>query len=629
VQPASLRRYGFAVLASAAALAASLLLWPLIKPNNYMLFLGAVAVSAWYGGLGPALSCIVLADVSNAYFFLPAAYSLSVTISTFMRLFTFSFVALLISSLSIGRQRAEEALLESTRRRINVLESITDGFVALDRRWRFTYLNRQAAQLLRGLHRVPEELLGRNIWEEFPNQERSIFYQQYHKAMANQTPLKFESFFPTVKKWFAVNVYPSADGLAIYFDDISERRHAEEQRAKVLADAEAARADAEAANRAKDEFLATLSHELRTPLSAILAWTNLLRMGKLDADTSARALETIERNTKLQAQLIEDLLDVSRIITGKLRLQARPVQLAASVESAIDAVRPTADAKGVDMSCEMEGQVGPVSGDPDRLQQVLWNLLSNAVKFTPQGGRVDVGLRQVGPSAEITVRDTGEGITPEFLPYVFERFRQVDSTAARVHGGLGLGLAIARHLVELHGGSIRAQSPGVGQGATFSVRLPIMAAQARPSSGETPLHPAAAGVFADGVLALEGKRVLVVDDEADARGYLTVALQQCGAEVVTAASAREALDTLQRRSPDVLVSDIGMPGEDGFALIEKVRALDPANGGRVPAVALTAYARHEDRRRVLMAGYDMHLAKPVDPYTLAEAVRRVLQRGQA
>jgi PAS domain S-box-containing protein len=628
VQPAALQRYGFAVLASAAALAASLLLWPLIKPNNYMLFLGAVAVSAWYGGLGPALSCIVLADVSNAYFFLPAAYSLSVTVSTFMRLFTFSFVALLISSLSIGRQRAEEALLESTRRRINVLESITDGFVALDRRWRFTYLNRQAAQLLRGLHRAPEELLGRNIWEEFPNQEQSIFYQEYHKAMADQTPLKFESFFPTVKKWFAVHVYPSADGLAIYFDDISERRHAEEQRAKILADAEAARADAEAANRAKDEFLATLSHELRTPLSAILAWTNLLRMGKLDADTSARALETIERNTKLQAQLIEDLLDVSRIITGKLRLQARPLQLAASVESAIDAVRPTADAKGVDIGCEMEDEVGPVSGDPDRLQQVLWNLLSNAVKFTPQGGRIDVRLGQVGPSVEITVSDTGEGITPEFLPYVFERFRQVDSTAARVHGGLGLGLAIARHLVELHGGSIRAQSPGVGQGATFSVRLPIMAAPARPPRGETRPRPAA-GVAADGALALEGKRVLVVDDQADARGYLTVALQQCGAEVVTAASAREALDALQRRHPDVLVSDIGMPGEDGFALIEKVRALDPASGGRVPAVALTAYARNEDRTRALMAGYDMHLPKPVDPHTLADAVRQVLQRGPA
>jgi PAS domain S-box-containing protein len=628
VKPSPLRRYGFAILASAVALAASFLLWPLIKPNTYTFFLAAVAVSAWYGGLGPALSCIVLADAANAYFFLPPAYSVSVTVATFVRLLTFSFVALLISSLSFRRQRAEEALRESTQGRINVLESITDGFVALDRQWRFTYLNRQAARLLRGLHRVPEDLLGRNIWEEFPNQENSIFYQQYHRAMADQAPLKFESFFPTVKKWFAVHVYPSGDGLAIYFDDISERRQAEEQRAKILAHAEAARAEAEAANRAKDEFLATLSHELRTPLSAILAWTSLLRIGKLDAATSSRALETIERNTKLQAQLIEDLLDVSRIITGKLRLQPRPVQLAASVEGALDAVRPTAEAKGVALGCTTE-DVGAVSGDPDRLQQVLWNLLSNAVKFTPAGGRVDVHLRQVGPSVEITVSDTGEGISPEFLPYVFDRFRQVDSTAGRAHGGLGLGLAIARHLVELHGGSIRAHSAGVGHGATFTVRLPMMAAPARSPSGATQLGTALAGTRSNGAPALEGTRVLVVDDEADARGYLTVALEQCGAEVVTAASAHEALESLQRQRPDVLVSDIGMPGEDGFALIAKVRALDAANGGRLPAVALTAYARTEDRGRVLKAGYDLHLPKPIDPHQLADALRQVLQRGPA
>jgi signal transduction histidine kinase len=382
--------------------------------------------------------------------------------------------------------------------------------------------------------------------------------------------------------------------------------------------------EAEEANRMKDEFLATLSHELRTPLNAMLGWAQVLRMGKLDPAASARALETIERNARAQAQLIADLLDVSRIITGKLRLDFQPVELRRILDAALDSVRPAAEAKGIRLGVSLGPLASPVLGDADRLQQVVWNLLSNAIKFTPGDGAVEVRLRQNGGSAEVRVSDTGAGIRPDFLPYVFDRFRQAESTITRSHGGLGLGLSIVRHLVELHGGTVEVQSPGEGQGATFSVLLPV-----RPALAEAPALVEAKEAEASPwgrTELLRGVSVLVVEDEEDTRELLITALEQCGAEVIAVSSAAEALERLDERPPDVLVSDLAMPGEDGYALIRKVRARPAERGGRVPAAALTAYARAEDRVRSLAAGFQMHVPKPIDPADLVSMVAALAGR---
>jgi signal transduction histidine kinase/CheY-like chemotaxis protein len=379
-------------------------------------------------------------------------------------------------------------------------------------------------------------------------------------------------------------------------------------------------AEARDANRAKDEFLATLSHELRTPLTAMLGWVRMLQSGTLDEATSARALQVIHRNTKLQAQLIDDLLDVSRIVTGKLSLELKAVDVGAVVETAMDAVTPAALAKSVELERRVDPAAGPAWADPHRLQQVVWNLLSNAVKFTPSGGRVTIAVDRDDPHVVVCVTDTGQGIAPEFLPYIFDRFRQADSTTTRAHGGLGLGLAIVHHLVTLHHGAVTAASEGPDRGATFTVRIPLAALRtvARVSSG------AASGV--DRLPALTGVRVLVVDDDADARDLVRAVLGQSGADVVTASSTLEALDALQRARPHVLVSDLSMPGDDGYALLHRVRALGLDREGRVPAVALTAFARAEDRARALAAGYAVHVSKPVEPAKLVEVVARLAAR---
>jgi len=410
-------------------------------------------------------------------------------------------------------------------------------------------------------------------------------------------------------------------GVVLVASDMTERRRREAERAGLLAREQLARAEAEKASRAKDEFIATVSHELRTPLNAVLGWARLLRSGKLDADAMARAVESIERSAGTQARIVDDLLDVSRIVRGKLKLDVRPVELVPVIEAAIDTVRPAAAAKGIAIAGSLASRAGPVAGDPGRLQQVVWNLLSNAIKFTPQGGRVEVRLEQAQDVVRIQVADTGPGIDADFLPHVFERFRQADQSSTRAHGGLGIGLAIVRHLVEAHGGTVAVESPGRGRGATFTVALPVHAARRAPAAG------ADAGEGAEragqGLVAL---KVLVVDDDADTLRAVKQLLEQAGAEVTAAASASEALAALERSLPDVLLSDIGMPGEDGFSLIKKVRGLDPARGGRVPAAALTAYTRSEDRRQALLAGYQMCLAKPVDPAELTAGVARLAGR---
>jgi PAS domain S-box-containing protein len=389
-----------------------------------------------------------------------------------------------------------------------------------------------------------------------------------------------------------------------------------------------ARQEAEAANRLKDEFLATLSHELRTPLTAVLGWVRMLREGSLEEPAATRALAIIERNAEAQQQLIEEVLDVSRIITGKLRLDMRPVELVPVVETAADAVRPAAEAKNIELSVRINSEANFVSADPTRLQQVIWNLLTNAIKFTPQQGKVEVSLGRVGENVEIKVIDTGSGISPEFLPHVFDRFRQADSSSTRRYSGLGLGLAVVRYLVEQHGGSVSAESEGENQGSTFTVRLPVSALRmdadqyARLKQGE----PADARQL-DPALSLEGVRALVVEDQADVRELLSVLLKQYGAQVVTSDSAVDALDALRGENIDVLISDIGMPGEDGYWLIKQLRSLDAGLGRDIPAVALTAYATEADRERVLTAGFQAHVSKPIEPAALVSAVAGMFRRG--
>ncbi len=425
---------------------------------------------------------------------------------------------------------------------------------------------------------------------------------EFRSFLTRVTPLRDED--GRVVRWFGTNT------------DVEELRSALKQ--------------AEDANRMKDEFLATLSHELRTPLTSILGWARMLSGGQLSEAHTARALETIERNAKAQSQLIEDILDVSRVITGKLRLEVQPVDLTALIESSIDAVLPAAEAKGIRLQRVLDSGASMVSGDPARLQQIIWNLLSNAIKFTPKEGRVQVKLERINSHVEIIINDNGQGISPDVLPFVFERFRQADSTSTRTHGGLGLGLAIVRHLVEMHGGTVEAESSGKDHGSAFTVKLPLVAVRSlnvRRASDAERVHPTASNGSAFYCPPeLNGLRLLVVDDEEDTRVLLKMVLEKCGAFVTTASSAREAIAALKETRPDVLISDLGMPDEDGYALIKQVRALSEKDGGNTPSVALTAYARVEDRMKVLRSGFQIHIPKPVEPAELVAVVANLAGR---
>jgi signal transduction histidine kinase/CheY-like chemotaxis protein len=412
--------------------------------------------------------------------------------------------------------------------------------------------------------------------------------------------------------------------------EVMERRKAEAERDDLIASERAARVEAERISRVKDEFLATLSHELRTPLNAILGWSHLLLSGGDQTKSDlGEGLRTIERNARAQTRLIDDLLDMSRIISGRIRLDVQPVDLAAVIEAAVAAVRPAADARSIRLQTTLDPIAGPVRGDPGRLQQVVWNLLSNALKFTPKGGRVQILLERANSHLEIIVSDNGEGIRPEVLPHIFERFRQGDASTIRRHGGLGLGLSLVKHLVELHGGNVRAKSPGPGQGSTFIVMLPLAAVYEGES--ETPadrVHPAAGGLQELELAGtnLQGITVLVVDDEPDARDLVRRFLQQHQAEVITARSASEALDALAAHKPDLVVSDISMPEMDGYQLMRAIRSLPDEHLRRVPAVALTAFARTEDRTRAMLAGFNVHLSKPIEPVELNATIASLTGR---
>ncbi|MGD0389373.1 MAG: ATP-binding protein [Tepidisphaeraceae bacterium] len=535
------------------------------------------------------------------------------------------------SKLAAARSAAE---LEESEGRYRSLIELSPDALFVNAEGRIAYVNAAAVKMLGATD--ASQIVGRSPLDFISPQYKGVVESRI-KQMTRQggsVPPVYEdcvrldgSTFPVEAIAVAVP-WRGGRGIQVIWRDISERKRAEEEKTQLLASERAARSAAEHASRMKDEFLATMSHELRTPLNAIVGWAHLLLRGKLGGDDLQQGLSTIERNARVQTRLIEDLLDMSRIISGKLRLDIQRVLPVTIVEAAIDSLKPAADAKGVRLEKILDPLAAPVAGDPGRLQQVVWNLLSNAIKFTPKGGRAQVILKRVNSHVELTVADTGQGIAPEFLPFVFDRFRQADPSTTRKQGGLGIGLAIAKQLVELHGGTIRATSPGDGQGSSFIVQLPLMVVHAQAGDAER-LHPRAASGIVPGEASrsqLQGVKVLVVDDELDARELIRRVLEDCKAEVLTAGSAAEAMPILVQQKPDVLLSDIGMPLVDGYDFLRQVRSMTAQSGGKTPAIALTAFARSEDRTRALMSGYQVHVSKPVEPAELVATVASVVGR---
>jgi PAS domain S-box-containing protein len=726
-------RYGVAIACALVAIAARMSLasvWGLELPD--LTFYPAVLLAAWVGGFGPGLLTTGLCALAAVYLWIPPTHSFAIgSTGGRVALIGFLFISVAISALN-------ELLQRRVRYANSVMDSITDGFAMLDRRWRYLFFNEQVVRLAR---RERKELVGHSIWEVFPELLGTPFETEARAAVAEDTPRHVRLFSPTLGGWVDVQMYPSRGGLALYIRDVADQRQAElvssrlaaivessddaivskdlngtilswnssaermfgytaaeavgqsitliipverlheedtvlarirsglsvdhfetvrvtkdgrsidvsltvspirgadgqvvgaskiardigirkrteRERLEFLAREQAARAEAEAANRAKDDFLTTLSHELRTPLNAVYGWAAMLQTGQVDETMRSKAIETIMRNANIQVQLIDDLLDVSRIAAGKLRLELQNVELGSVIDAAADAVRPAAVAKGIRLDVVREPQVGPITGDPGRLQQVVWNLLNNAVKFTPREGRVQALLRRVNSRVEIVVSDTGPGIPADFLPFVFERFRQGDSSSTRPHGGLGLGLTLVKHLVELHGGAVTAESPGAGHGATFTVKLPVSVTLVPAAGTATPASLPALLPVAP-TARLEGLRVLVIDDDVDGLSLVSAMLRRAGATVAVGRSAAEGFDHFVAEPPDVVISDIEMPGEDGYALIRRIRGLEPGRGGRVPAIALTAYGRREDRLHAISAGFSMHVPKPVDPAELVTLV---------
>jgi PAS domain S-box-containing protein len=631
----------------------------------FVLYVLPILASAWFFGVGPTVVSVVLSVAAVWFFVVPPHASFTLrdpgSLSA-MILFLLVASAMVWLARAAARTRrataealqsatgelavrkqAERALADQRERFRVTLGSIGDAVITTDREGRVTFMNGVAEQLTGWPLR---EAAGTQLAEVFPiiNQDsRKSVADPCEKVLRTGAVVGLTGHTALLardgtERPIAESAAPILDGeknmqgVVLVFRDISAQRRreqeheaAERDREQLLNSERAARADAERATRLKDEFVATLSHELRTPLNAILGWTQVLRRGRSsDPAAVARGLEVIERNTRLQAQLISDLLDVSRIVSGKLRLELELVDLAAVIEAAVETVREAAETKKVKIERELEPGVPTLVGDHARLQQIIWNLLSNAIKFTPEGGAVKVTLGRQDVAAVVTVKDNGIGINPEFVPFLFDRFRQADSSTTRRFGGLGLGLAIVKQLTELHNGVVSAESAGEGQGATFTVRLPLGVAPeegmpAAAAGANNNNHPTALGA------RLDGLTVMVVEDDPDTRELVNRLLTESGARVQAVGTAAEALEHFLSDRPDILVSDIGLPGQDGYSLIERIRGLDPAQGGGVPAIALTAFARSEDRTRALQAGFQAHVVKPVEPAELVATVSSFAQ----
>jgi len=527
------------------------------------------------------------------------------------------------------RKRLDTALRDSEVRYRRLFETAHDGILIVDpKSAKIVDVNRFLLDLLRFSR---EHFLGKELWElgVFRDREEN---RDAMRKLQRDSSIRYENLplqdrdGRRVHVEFVSNIYQEDHHSVIQCNirDISERKRFEDEREAHLHNEQLLRMEAETANRAKDTFLATLSHELRTPLSAIVGWTSVLRgPGCSDSDLK-EGLEAIERNTKAQLQLIDDVLDVARMVSGKLRLEIRPCELMDVINAGVEVVRPAAEAREITLKVQLDPSASRASCDPARIQQVVWNLLSNAIKFTPKGGTVSIALARVRSALQIQISDSGQGIGAELLPYVFERFRQADSSTRRRFGGLGLGLSIVKQIVEMHGGTVEARSGGEGKGSMFIVRLPIRAVQIDESDDE-PTGAADASTSKLPDVHLDGLRILVVDDEADARRLLVKVLQDAGAIVTAAASAAEAMEALPKMRPDVLVSDIGMPDEDGLDLIRKVRA-SGHHAKELPAVALTAFVHKSDQRQTLLAGFQVHVPKPVDPHDLLAVVASLAGR---
>lgn len=670
-----LGRYGFAIATVLAALLLMLGLDPVLHLTqaSFLLFFGAVTVSALYGGRSPGIAATLLSALLANYFFLPPQYQWTLDLPAVARMLLFILQGILISHLLGALRHAQETTrrnlkqLKAAETEVNTLNQALQQ--QIDELQRLVDIERQRNSAIAELQQSEEryrylaESIPQLIWTASPegvlldlNQrwldftgltlaqaqsegwaavvhpdDVSTLGERWLAAQQEQTHYQAEGRMRRVDGvycWHLHQAIPlkNEQGQIIKWfgtaTDIDDKKRLEQQRDQLLEREQAARAVAEQANRVKDEFLAVLSHELRTPLNPILGWSKLLRGGTLDPAKTEQALETIERNARLQTQLIEDLLDVSRILQGKLSLSMATVDVALTIEAALETVRLAAEAKSIQVHVALDPNVGPVLGDAARLQQVVWNLLSNAIKFTPVGGQIEVRLDRANSQAQIRVKDTGKGIPPDFLPYVFDYFRQADSTTTRQFGGLGLGLAIVHQLVELHGGTIQVTSPGPGQGTTFTFTLPLLAKESQQSNREADF-PQPTSVSSP----LRGIRVLLVDDDIDSRELLAFILAEAGAMPTDAASAPEALKLFPAIKPDIVISDIGMPGMDGYRLIQQIREMPPEQGSQVPAIALTAYAAEIDRQQALAAGFQCHIAKPVEPDELIQAALSLLEQS--
>lgn len=636
-RPAGLRRtlivYGLAVTAVLAVSAIRFAVTPLIgEAGPLILYIVPVVMIAWFGGLWPALFTTVLGCVFGLWLFAQGKPDNYHALLPYWvgRGFLFILVGILISALASTLQRERRRTQISEERLRLIFESvqdyaifttnlrglITSWNIGAERVFGFTEseIVGQSAELLytdsdRGTGLASREMDTAMV-EGRTLVERWLLRKNGTRLLAGGviTPLRDEAGQPV--------------GFTRICRDITDYYNAQQEREQLLVSERAARAEAERISRMKDEFLATLGHELRTPLNAILGWSQILKHNPGDIADVTQGIAVIERNARAQAQIVDDLLDMSRIISGKVRLNVQQIDLAAVTLAAIETARPAAQAKGVSLDTNVSAhQPVLTSGDANRMQQVLWNLLSNAVKFTPKGGRIDVNLELLPSEIVLTIADTGEGISPTFLPFVFDRFRQADGSSARRYGGLGLGLSIVKQIVELHGGTVAVASPGTDRGSTFTVHLPV---QFTPPTLTEAEQAAPAALRADAAwhddITLAGLHVLVVDDEADARALVRRLLEDRNATVATASSCAEALAYVQQKRPDLLVSDIGMPEEDGYVLIRRLRSLPPEAGGQTPAIALTAYARAEDRVKAVVGGFQMHIAKPVEPSELIAMV---------
>ena len=648
-------RYGLSVLLIAVVLVLRLALQAWLGLSvPYLLFFPAVMLASWLGGVGPGVLAVGLAAAVSNFFFLRPVHSFAIAdTADRVSLPMFVFVSLAMVWLFERVRQSEEAHessalaaagqsreLSRVSRRLSEVVANVPGVV-----WEAWGEPDAASQRIDFVSDHVRSMLGYEPreWTGTPNFWLSVVHPDDRERAAAETRAIFESGsegrteFRWIRKdgkviWVEAHSSVILDeqgrpiGMRGVTLDVSSRKHLEQERAGLLERAEQARAEAVNANRLKDDFLATLSHELRTPLNAILGYGRMLRQGAVERDRQARAFEIIERNAASLTQMVGDVLDVSRIVGGKLRLNVQTVDLPVVVEEAVATIRSAADAKGVRLQVVVDPAAGPVSGDPDRVQQIIWNLLSNAVRFTPKEGRVQLRLARVNSHVEIVVSDTGIGVPPEFLPHVFERFRQADSRFSREHGGLGLGLAITRELVQLHGGTIDAFSEGPGKGATFRVQLPLMIVQPQTDSNDRTHPTAEASQPSITLMSLAGVRVLTVDDDDDALALARDVLEAAGANVVSADSAERALQLLATEVPDVMISDLGMPNMDGFALLAAIRASADGAIRAIPAAALTAYARSEDRTKALRSGFQMHLAKPIDPAELVAAVSALARR---